>query len=309
MTATLASLVLAPCLLALTGCDLEDLGGARYHKDFHYSYPLNAGGKLAIETFNGSVELAGWDQDMVDISGTKYGPSPEAADALQVAIANAPDSIDIRVARPSEFRGNRGARFTVRMPRRALLDRITSSNGPIQVTEGSGPGRFRTSNGAVRIQSFEGSLDIHTSNGSIELINVSGEVSARTSNGRIRAENLKGPLEATSSNGGITAILATSPADRAIRLETSNGPVDLTVPANFSSSVRATSSNGPITLHLPTAANARVVAHTSNASISSDFEMKVVGEIGKNNMDGTIGSGGPVLDLSTSNAPIRLLKM
>jgi hypothetical protein len=73
--------------------------------------------------------------------------------------------------------------------------------------------------------------------------------------------------------------------------------------------VRAGSSNGPITIHMPYQLNARVMARTSNSSITSDFEVKVLGEVGKNSMDGTIGNGGPLFDLSTSNAPIRLLKM
>jgi len=309
MTAKLAIWAVMPALLGLTGCDPEDFGAARYNKDFHYSYPLKAGGKLAIETFNGSIELAGWDQDTVDISGSKYGPSQEAAEAIEVAIANAPDSVDIRVVRPSDFRGNRGARFTVRMPRQALLDRITSSNGTIQVRDGSGPARFRTSNGAIRIQAFDGTLDARTSNGAIELIDVVGEVTARTSNGRIRADNLKGPLEATTSNGSITANLGQAQSDRSLRLETSNGGVDVTLPPDFANGVRASSSNGPITLHTPTAMNAHIVAHTSNASISTDFEVRVQGTVSKNSMDGTIGTGGPLLDLSTSNAPIRLLKM
>jgi hypothetical protein len=309
MRVKLAVWAMMPALLGLAGCDLGDFGSARFNKDFHYSYPLKPGGKLAIETFNGAVELSGWDQDTVDVSGSKYGPSQEAAEALEVAVSNTPDSIDIRVVRPSDFRGNRGARFSIRMPRKALLDRITTSNGSIQVLDGAGPARFRTSNGAVRIQSFDGSLDARTSNGAIEVINVAGEVTARTSNGRIRAENLKGRLEASTSNGSITATLAPAQMDRSLRLETSNGGVDVTLPPDFANGVRAGSSNGPITLHMPYQVNARVIARTSNSSITSDFEVKIQGDVGKNNMDGTIGNGGPLFDLSTSNAPIRLLKM
>jgi hypothetical protein len=296
-------------LLASTGCDIEDFAAARYNQDFHYSYPLNAGGRLSIETFNGSVDLTGWDQDLVDISGTKYGPSQEAAENLRVEVANTPDSIEIRVVRASDFRGNRGARFTVRMPRKAVLDHITTSNGPIEAHQGSGPSHFRTSNGRVRVFDLAGSLDVHTSNGSIELSGIDGDVVARTSNGQISARDLEGPLEASTSNGGIHAILVPRHTKGPVRLETSNSGVDLTLPPNFSSSVRVSTTNGPITLHMPGPVNAQVNGQTNNASITSDFELKTQGELRRNHLDGTIGSGGPLLELKTSNSPIRLLRM
>jgi hypothetical protein len=60
---------------------------------------------------------------------------------------------------------------------------------------------------------------------------------------------------------------------------------------------------------MPPAIGARLRAHTSNGSISSDFEVQVQGQISKHSLEGTIGTGGPVLDLSTSNGGIRLEKL
>lgn len=295
-------------LLCFTACDFTDLGDMeRFNRDFHYSYPIAANGKLLVETFNGSVEISGWDQNTVDISGTKYGPSQRAADDLKVSIDNSLDSVSIRVLRPSERRNNQGARLVIKIPRNALLDRITSSNGAIRTTDGSGPARLRTSNGPIHVNGLRGSLDVQTSNGPVELLGVDGDVVAHTSNGRIHAERLNGTLEATTSNSGVHAEL-TRP-DRPIRVETSNGPVELTLPDGFSRDVRVNTNNSGITLHLPAVLNARVVARTSNSSISTDFDVRMQGEFSKNHMDATIGSGGALLDLSTSNGNIRLLKM
>jgi len=36
--------------------------------------------------------------------------------------------------------------------------------------------------------------------------------------------------------------------------------------------------------------------------------MRLRGEISKHNIEGSIGSGGPLIDLSTSNGSIRILK-
>jgi hypothetical protein len=297
---------LVSALLCLTACEF-DLGDMeRFSQDFHYSYPLNPGGRLVLETFNGSVDVSGWDRNTVDISGTKYGPTQRVADDLKVNIDNSPDAVSIRVLRPTDRRGNLGARFVIKVPRTAVLDRITTSNGPIRTADGSGPARLRTSNAPIRVNSLDGVLDAQTSNGPVDLVDVNGDVVAHTSNGPIHAQRLNGTLEATTSNSGVHAQITRT--DRPIRVETSNGPVELTLPDGFSRDVRVNTNNSSITLHLPPAVNAHVVARTSNSSISTDFDIRMQGEFSKNHMDATIGNGGALLDLSTSNGNIRLLK-
>ena len=85
--------------------------------------------------------------------------------------------------------------------------------------------------------------------------------------------------------------------------------MDLSLPGGFNSDVRVDTNNGGITVHVPKSLNARVVARTSNSSITSDLELQVQGEISKNHMDAVIGSGGPLIDLTTSNGGIRLVRM
>jgi DUF4097 and DUF4098 domain-containing protein YvlB len=310
MRAKLLLAIVTAALLCLAACDFEDFGGFdRYRQDFHYSYPLKSGGRLSVETFNGSVEVSGWDQETVDISGAKSGSTQEAADALKVAIDNSPDSVSIRVTRPWDRRGSTGARFVIKIPRAAYVDRIFTSNGAIRTQDGSGPARLRTSNAEVRVQALRGSLDAQTSNGSIELIDVDGDATAHTSNGHIRTEGLRGALEADTSNSSINARLAQVPAGRPVRLETSNSSVELSLPANFANDIRVSTSNSSFTLHMPYQVNAHVMARTTNSSISSDFEIGMRGEFSKNRLEGVIGNGGPLIDLSTSNGSIRLLKM
>jgi len=229
MRAAILLPAVAAGLLLLSGCDIEDFSGARYNKDFHYGFPLNAGGKVTIETFNGGIEVSGWDQNNVDISGTKYGPTPEIADQVEVTVDHSPASVSVRVQRPSIHRGNIGAKFVVKVPRTAIVDYLSSSNGSIRVTDATGPARLRTSNGGIRVAGLSGGLEAHTS-------------------------------------------------------------------------------NGGITVRLPEGVDARVSAHTSNAHVTSDFDVRMQGEIERHRMEGVIGKGGPLLDLSTSNGSIRLAR-
>ncbi len=304
-------LCVAAGLLGTAACDIEDLdigGSERYTQDFHYSYPLQAGGRLSVESFNGSVDISGWDQNTVDVSGTKYARTPELRDALKIEVEHSADSVYVRTVRPSERRGSMGAKFIIKVPRRTQLDRISSSNGPIHAVDLEGAARLKTSNGAVRTENVRGNLDVQTSNGGIDVQNLQGNAVLHTTNGRVHAEDVRGSLEATTSNGGINIRLAKAEPGRPVKLETTNGGVELTMETFNENEIRASTSNGGITLHLPGNIGANLSANTSNSSITTDFEVQTQGNISKHHLEGKIGSGGPTIDLSTSNGGIRLIR-
>jgi Toastrack DUF4097 len=305
-------LPVAVALLGTVACDIEDLdlgGSERYSQDFHYSYPLQPGGRLSVESFNGSVDISGWDQNTVDISGTKYARTPELRDALKIEVEHAPDSVYVRTVRPSERRGGMGAKYVIKVPRRTQLDRISSSNGGIHAVDIEGAARLKTSNGAVRAEDLRGNLDVQTSNGGIDVQNLDGNATLHTSNGRVHADDVQGSLEAETSNGGINVRLGKPEAGRPIKLETTNGGIELTMEKMNQNEIRASTSNSGITLHLPGNVAADLVANTSNSSISTDFEVQTQGSLSKHHLEGKIGAGGPTIDLSTSNGNIRLLRM
>jgi DUF4097 and DUF4098 domain-containing protein YvlB len=292
----------------LMGCEDFDLAGTfdHYREDFHFSYPLSAGGRIELEGFNGSVEITGWDKDLVEIDGTKYAGSEERLKQIKVDIAPAADSIVIRTTRPMERFGNAGIKYSLHVPRRAELASIVSSNGSIRVESIDGRARLKTSNGGIHATGIHGSLDAQTSNGTIDVSDVIGDAIVRTSNGGIRAEVKKGNFDAHTNNGSITARLLESDS-RPVRLESSNGHIEVTMDA--AREVHASTSNSTITVRMPGSVGATVRAHTSNASVTSDFNVSVHGgTISKHSLEGTIGSGGPLLDLGTSNGGIKLVR-
>ena len=194
----------------------------RFTKDFHSTYSLGPNGRVVVESFNGSVEVSTWDRDIVDVSGSTYGPSMEAAEAIQVSIDAHPDEISIRAVPPMGSRGNRGARFVLKVPQTAVLDRVVSSNGEIHTTGGVGPARLRTSNGAIRVEDLRGRLDVQTSNGRVEVAGLDGDAMLHTSNGPIRGDRLRGSITAESSNGPVDLALEAIPSG-GVRARTSNG--------------------------------------------------------------------------------------
>ncbi|MDX2153176.1 MAG: hypothetical protein SFV54_20700 [Bryobacteraceae bacterium] len=296
--------------LALAGCDIEDWGDmSRFKEDFSYSYPLKSGGKVSLESFNGSVEVIGWEKDSIQITGTKYAASEELLQAIKIDISAAPDAVRIRTFRPMERRGNLGAKYVLRVPARVELERIESSNGGVRIEGLTGPVRLKTSNGGVKIWKLKGPLEAATSNGGIEVTEFEGSAVLRSSNGGIRAEGVRGHFEATTSNASIDARLSSIESGRPVKLDTSNGPITVTLEEVKGNDIIADTSNSSITVKLPSAAGAQARASTSNGNIQTDFDVSVRGTQSKNRLEGAIGGGGPLLDLTTSNGNIRIHRL
>lgn len=294
----------------LAGCDIDptEWGDSnRYKEDFSYTYKLDPGGRLFLESFNGSVEIMGWDKDSVEVTGTKYAARRENMENLKIDAVSEPSYLRLRAIRPVERNCNCGAKFVLRVPKKITIERVETSNGAIRAESLIGPARLKTSNGSLRLWSLSGDIEATTSNGPIEVTEFSGAAILKTSNGRIRAEGIRGNFSADTSNGPIDVNIEELDAGRSLRLDTSNSTISLSMAKYNGNPVIAGTSNGSINVRLPAAINAEVQAKTSNGSITSDFEITTK-TMSKTRLDGRLGNGGPLLDLSTSNGSIRLLK-
>lgn len=256
--------------LALFTASLGVAGDSQaFKEDFHQNHAMAAGGKLTVENFNGSIQVVGWDQNTIDISGTKYGETEALRNSLKLDIQVNGGLARVKTVRPDNGHGNAGVKYIVKVPRRTELENITSSNGSISVSEIEGAANLKTSNGAIRAEKLKGVLSASTSNGAIHTKDLMAASTLRTSNG-------------------------------AIHLEMTD------VPRN---DVKASTSNGAITVKLPGHTNAHVKASTSNSMVKSDFVLTGVNEARPKKVDSMIGGGGPMLDLSTSNGSIHIQKM
>jgi hypothetical protein len=283
----------------------------RYKEDFHYSFQQGAGGRLDLENFNGSVEILGWDQNTVDVSGTKYAEEESMLRAMRIEATQSGNTVRVRTERPEPRRWNGGARYLIRVPKRTELSRIVSSNGSLKIEDVDGPAAdLTTSNGRIQIRNMRGRVEAHTSNGSVDVQGAEGGVTVRTSNGSVTLDNIRGTLQATTSNGAIRGTLVDSTPNDPIRLQTSNGSIDMKLQMARNNDIIASTSNGGITIRMPSNAGARLNATTSShESIMTDFDVQVHGLLSKNRIEGTIGSGGPSLQLTTTNGGIKILRL
>jgi DUF4097 and DUF4098 domain-containing protein YvlB len=130
-----------------------------------------------------------------------------------------------------------------------------------------------------------------------------------TVNGGIQAEDLDGDVRATTVNGSIQVATAGR-----VEAETVNGSIRASAGrADWSSAAAFKTVNGSITLTLPTSLAVNIKAETVNGSIETDFPLTMKGAIKMDggqmrHLSGTIGGGGPELELETVNGSIRLRK-
>jgi DUF4097 and DUF4098 domain-containing protein YvlB len=144
-----------------------------------------------------------------------------------------------------------------------------------------------TSNGPIGVRDTWGSVDARTSNGPVNLSEMVGPISVETSNGPVGVEAGEAvSLQVATSNGGITFDGELGPGEH--RLETSNGPVTMSLPAD---------------------AVFTVDARTSANKASSDFAISgPTAEEGS--LVGVVGSpeaaAATTITIRTSNAPIAI---
>jgi hypothetical protein len=305
----LSVLVILALSLCLTGCDIEDLEGmSKVSEDFSQSYPLAEGGVIEVFTKNGSVEILGWEKDSVEIRGTKYARSQEELDRVKVDIAASPNSLVIKSIFPDNRASGKGVRYVIRAPFKAKVNTVDTSNGHIRVEEIAQATKLDTSNGSITVRRSAGPLIADTSNGSINISETKGDLRLDSSNGRIEAEDVVGIVTADTSNGSIRVSIAEPTPGEALRFDSSNGAIEVTMKRYANNPLVLDSSNGSITLRIPENINATVAAETSNGGIQTDFPATVSGKITKNALNAQIGSGGPTIKLDTTNSSIRLLR-
>ncbi|PYT78586.1 MAG: hypothetical protein DMG40_19860 [Acidobacteria bacterium] len=127
---------------------------------------------------------------------------------------------------------------------------------------------------------------------------------AMTTNGGVFCRDLNSVVEAATTNGNVE--VATSEWASAT---TTNGGIRVSMgDAKWNGELRVTSTNGSVDVVLPASAEFKLDATTTNGGINTDFPITVQGSFNSKELSGTVGSGGRELKVSTTNGGIKLMK-
>jgi hypothetical protein len=130
-------------------------------------------------------------------------------------------------------------------------------------------------------------LDLRASNGGITIVGVNGNMRFDTTNGGVRLQDVGGRVNGETRNGGLNVTLNGSRWDgEGLDVETSNGGVNLAIPDGY---------------------NAELETRTVNGGLRIDFPITVQGELtSRRGLSTTLGSGGPLVRVRTTNGGVNI---
>lgn len=135
-------------------------------------------------------------------------------------------------------------------------------------------------------------LDLKAHNGGISISDVRGRLEFTANNGGVTLKRVAGDVSGTTLNGGVHVELAGNTWDgRQLEVSTKNGGVTLALPERYSAHVRT---------------------ETVNGAVRSDFAEAVPSpqpNRRSRSVDMTLGSGGPLIHVSTTNGGVTLKRL
>jgi DUF4097 and DUF4098 domain-containing protein YvlB len=245
--------------------------------------------ELELTTASGEVSIAGTATDTVSGTATRKAGGRTQADAeAALGTITVVDSLDGTVmllsARLPGERRPLGCGFTLSIPETLELA-VSATNSPVTVSGIHARVSVTTSSAQVSVTGTEGPLAISTTSGPINLLDTEGDATLSTRSAPVSVQVHSGPIDASTTSGAITCELGpTGPLDP-VRLETSDGPVDLYLPGDVSARITACTTNGIITIHGFTV---QYAVQTPDSVV------------------GIIGTGATQVDITTTNGNITV---
>lgn len=215
---------------------------------------LAKGGIITVDPGeNGGVTVEGWSRDSVEVHARieTQGITDDDAAALARDIKVLASGSRIGAEGPaSGHRRSWSVSFVIFVPHHSDL-KLDTANGPIGV---------RNETGRMTLTAY---------NGPVSLESVGGDVRARTTNGSIDVELSGDRWDGAGLDAGTT-----------------NGPLELAIPENYSARLEFGTVNGPMSLGFP-------------------LTVTIQGKVGRR-ITTTLGAGGAPVRAVTTNGPVAI---
>jgi len=322
MLAVLAALVL-PVALAVSAYARTVEGS--FTRTLKVTGPV----ELTVTTGSGNIDVRPGDAASVQVRGLirvhdNWQLSSEQAERKVRALESNPPIEQkgnvIRIGRITdpELRRHVSLSYALVVP---VETRVTSDtgSGDQSIAGVRGPVRAETGSGSIRISRVVDIVRVKTGSGDIELDTIKAAVYAETGSGNIRASGIEGGFTASTGSGDVRlAQTASGP----VNVETGSGNVEasgvqgllhahtgsgnITVDGKPLGDWKLDTGSGNLTLRLPAQAAFNLYAHTGSGDISTNREITVQGKIGRHELRGKVGGGGPLVDVGTGSGDIRI---
>jgi DUF4097 and DUF4098 domain-containing protein YvlB len=171
---------------------------------------------------------------------------------------------------------------------------LSDLSGPVKIN-----GEFY---GDCHMEHIRGPVKFHTSRTDLQLVRLDGELEI-SPNADLSANDVVGPLLLSTGNRNISL-------DRiagAVSVTNRNGSVNVTSAPPLGN-ITIQNRSGSVNITVPDHSNFAVDASTTNGDLDNDFSIPIQGTDTHKTLTGTVGKGGAVLRINTSQGDISLKK-
>lgn len=223
--------------------------------------PATPGGTVEVENVAGSVEVTGWSNGELEVTGTLW----RGAERLE--ITGGPDALRVKVVLPQNIRQTEDTHLKIRMPNGSRL----------QVEGVSASVEVRDVTGRLDLESVSGDVTVHGRPEALEAQSVSGDVTVEEApagadlasvSGNVTVGRASDELEAASVSGDV--VVSAGSLGRA-ELSTTSGDIRCAVDLSGAGTVEMETMSGSILLEVPSSVGGDFELSTFSGSISSDL--------------------------------------
>jgi len=259
--------------------------------------------ELNLETFEGSIEVHSWDRNEVEVEIERRAMEQRLVDDIKVTAEQDGNRIVVKVTGPGRGAdGLSGVQIGVHFSPSARLRVALPRDSQLTAMSGDG---------SITIEDVNGKISLRTNDGSVRASRVGGEIFVRTGDGAIRIDRAEGALDLETEDGSITidatpVMVRARTSDGAIRLEvrpdsvmsaewdlqTADGSIVLTLPAEFDAVLDAETRNGVVR------ANHRALREVERAGEGREERRRT--------LKSTLGRGGHTFRIRTGDGSIRI---
>jgi DUF4097 and DUF4098 domain-containing protein YvlB len=296
----------------------------------HFVRTLQVSGAvdLEVQTGSGTIDVRTGDSSTVRITGTirttsDWSDSSSAAKNVRYLESNPPieqlgNAIKIGRIEDEDLQRNISISYEIVAPVETRL-RSSSGSGEQNVSGLRGPVEASSGSGSLKFTNIGDMVRASTGSGHISVQGVKGSVRASTGSGEVIAMGVAGGLHASTGSGSVTlrqtatGDVEVSSGSGTLRLEGVRGAVhahtasgNMLVEGEGQGSWRLSTASGNVTVRLPGQQGFTLRAHTVSGSLHSAREMVVQGALDEHELEGKVGDGGFMLDVSTVSGNVRI---
>ena len=291
----------AALAVGLGGCVVRvDSDGYRQREEKRFT--TKGRPTIQLTTFDGSVEIRGWDRDEVSVEIEKRGRDKDAVDTIEVVASQTGETVSVDVKkRGNPPKGSYQVGFLHSQSRSARLVASVPTGSDLVV---------RTGDGSIRVEHVRGKIELRSGDGSVKGSDLGGDVFAHTEDGAIELEGVDGRCDVASDDGSI----AVQGRIDALRVRTDDGSVVVKALAGskISRDWNLSTRDGSMVIYVPDRLGADVDAETRDGSVRYDDSLTFAREGSgrpRGVLRGRLGDGGSRLVMRSGDGSIRLRRL